>query len=174
MKKKQKTLSDVEQLARELPRDIEPVIDFWPEIEARIDTPPQEQATGTVRAWSLAAAAAIVLITASSLTTIVLVRGPDTPVPAIAEISSQPVVIVAGLRAPELLAIRALSDEVRDVVITNLDIVRSARAGIEEALRKDPHNTWLNSSWLRVYEQEMDLLNEATWTTDDLAERVKI
>lgn len=173
MKKKRENLSDVERLARELTRDVQPVIDFWPEIEARIDTPPEEQANGTFRTWSWAAAAAIVLITATSFTTIVLMRGIDTPVPAIAEIQNQPALAGGGLRAPELMAMSALSDEVRDVVIINLDIVRSARADIEQALRKDPHNTWLNNSWLRVYEQEMDLLNEATWTTNALAERVK-
>ena len=174
MKKKEpKTLSHVEQLARELPRDIQPVIDFWPEIDAEIDILPEEQNSGTLRAWPRAVAAAIVLITVSSLTTLFLVSGTDTPVPATAELRKQPVVIGAGLRAPELMAISALSDEIRDVVIMNLDIVRSERAGIEQALQKDPHNTGLNNSWLRVYEQEMDLLNEATWTRNGLAERVK-
>jgi hypothetical protein len=174
MKKKHETSSHVERLARELPRDIQPVIDFWPEIEARIDIPPEEQTAGTVRSWPQAAAAAIVLITVSSLTTLILVNETDTPSPVIAELNSQPAIIGAGLRAPELLAFSALSDEVRDIVITNLDIVRTARADIEQALRKDPNNTWLHNSWLRVYEQEMDLLNEATWTTNALAERVKI
>lgn len=171
MKKEQKTLSDIELLARQLPRDVQPVIDFWPEIEARIDIPPEEPTSGMLRAWPWAAAAAIILIVASSLTTLVLVD--ETNAPAIADLGGQPVVIGAGLRAPELLAMSALSDEVRDVVIANLDIVRAARADIEQALQKDPHNGWLNNSWLRVYEQEMDLLNEATWTTNALAERVK-
>lgn len=173
MKKKPETLGYIEQLARELPRDIQPVIDFWPEIGARIDVPPEEQSAAAVRAWPRSVAAAVVLITASSLTTLILVRETDAPVPATAQLSVQSAVIGAGLRAAELLAIRALSDDVRDVIITNLDIVRSARADIEQALQKDPNNTWLHNSWLRAYEQEMDLLNEATWTTNALAERVK-
>jgi hypothetical protein len=170
---KNKIFGDVERLAGELPRDIQPVIDFWPEIEAGIDTPPQEQAISPVRNWWVAAAA-ILIITSSSLTTFVLVDGTDRVVVPTSESRNQPVITGAGLRTPELLAFSALSDEVRDVVITNLDIVRSARADIEHALQKDPHNAGLNSSWLRVYEQELDLLNEATWTNNDLAERVKI
>ena len=171
MKKEPKSLSQVEQLARELPREIQPVIDFWPEIEAQIDIPPQDQAAGALRAWPRAAAA-IALIAVSSLTTIVLVSETDKPVSATAAVRGQTAIIGAGLRAPDLLAMSALSDEVRDIVITNLDIVRAARADIEQALHEDPNNTELYSSWLRVYEQELDLLNEAIWTTNRLAERV--
>ena len=168
-----RNFGDVEQLATKLPRDIQPVNDIWPEIEVRIDTPPQDQAISRVRTgwW---AAAAVLLVTTSSLTTYILVDGAGRVAAPTSENRTQPFITGAGLRTPELLAFSALSDEVRDVVITNLDIVRSARAGIEHALQKDPHNIGLNSSWLRVYEQELDLLNEATWTTNDLAERVKI
>jgi hypothetical protein len=171
MKKEPESLSQVERLARQLPREIQPVIDFWPEIEAQIDIPPQDQVAGALRVWPRAAAA-IALIAVSSLTTIVLVRETDNPVSATAEVGSQTAIIGAGLRAPDLLAMSALSDEVRDIVITNLDIVRAARADIEQALHEDPNNTGLYNCWLRVYEQEMDLLNETIWTTNRLEERV--
>ena len=118
-------------------------------------------------------AVAVVLVMVSSLTTMMWLRGTATPGPASVKESDRYVTIGAGLRAPELLAISELSDEDRDIVIINLDIVRAARADIEQALKKDPNNTGLHNAWLRVYEQELDLLNEAIWTTNGLAERVK-
>lgn len=175
MKKKGKEIpSQLHRLAQQLPRDIQPASDLWPEIEARLDAPSAEPNTATNHFWSRAAVAAIVLVAISSLMTLILVRETNGPVPASAGLGPEPAVIAVGLRAPELLAISALSDDVRDVVINNLDIVRSARADIEQALHNDPNNTWLHHSWLRAYEQEMDLLNEATWTTNSLAERLKI
>jgi hypothetical protein len=174
MKKKAKEMpGQLHRLAQQLPRDIQPATDLWPQIEARLDAPSAEPNVATKRSGLWAAAAALVLVATSSLTTLILVRETGGPAPATAGLGPEPAVIGVGLRAPELLAISALSDEVRDVVITNLDIVRSARADIEQALQKDPNNIWLHHSWLRAYEQEMDLLNEAAWTTNSLAERLK-
>ena len=171
--KEQNISSNVERLARELPHDIQPSTDLWPGIEARLETPCIDQSSASNRRWPQAMAVASVLVMVSSLTTMMWLRGTATPDPASVKESDRSVTIGAGLRAPELLAISELSDEDRDIVIINLDIVRAARADIEQALKKDPNNTGLHNAWLRVYEQELDLLNEAIWTTNGLAERVK-
>ena len=167
-----KTTRHVERLARELPRDIPPATDLWPEIEARLDTAatvePNER-----RIWPQASVAAILLVATSSLMTSLLLRDPVTGVEPIEPRLAMPASTVEGLRSPELLAISALSEKDRDILITNLDIVRATRVHIEHMLAKDPTNTSLHNFWLRVYEQELELLNEATWTTNGLAERVK-
>lgn len=168
-----KISSSIDRLARELPQEIQPSTDLWPAIEARLDTSEMADADAAHIRWPQAAGLAVVLIMASSLATTILLRGDDPVTSVTTESVGMPIATDLGLRAPELLAVSGLSDDDRDTVMTSLDILRAARAGIERALRNDPNNTGLHISWLRVYEQELDLLNDAAWTTNGLAERVK-
>ena len=169
-----KASDSIDRLARELPQKIQPSTDLWPAIEAQLESPSMAGSTGTQSRWLQAAAVAVVLVVASSLATTVFLRGKETQESALAGRISKPMATDPGLQAPDLLAVSGLSDEDRDIVIANLDLVRAARASIEQALQKDPNNTGLHNSWLRVYEQELDLLNDVAWTTNRLAERVKI
>jgi hypothetical protein len=62
-----------------LPRDVEPARDLWPAIESRLEPRPVPAA----HRWLLRAAAAVVLVAASSLITATLIRHADrTPVPS--------------------------------------------------------------------------------------------
>lgn len=163
----------VERLAHDLPRDIQPSTDLWPGIEARLESQSTTESAETFRWWPRAAAAAVILVTASSLATMMWLGNTVAPGPAVVVGTERPLSAGDGLRSPELLAISALSESDRDILMTNLDIVRDARASIERTMETDPFNTSLHNAWLRVYEQELDLLNVATWTTNGLAERVK-
>lgn len=165
---------NIERSARQLPQEIQPSRDLWPAIEARLETTAlPADSVERARRWPQAAAAAIVVVIASSLATTLYFRSNDTPETPVAERSVMPVMTGPGVGAPDLLAVSGLSDDDRDIVISNLDIVRAARISIEKALLQDPYNTALNSSWLRVYEQELDLLNDAVWATSGLDQRVK-
>lgn len=176
---------DPEELAKQLPRDVQPPKDLWPGIEARLDAVSEEPEHGPERRWWLQAAAAVAMVVASSIIAVVVMNDPGEPVsvvdtaPAVGEVPKSldvppwPESVDGNLGAPEIYAIETLPAEVREDVITSLADVRSARKAIEEALEQDPNNAWLSSLWMHAYEQEMELLEDAAWATNSLEERVR-
>jgi len=92
--------------------------------------------------------------------------------PALEQASAlQEAALAAGLDAPEMLAVNLLSAQVRSEVISSLVIVRMARAGIEEALQQQPNNVQLYELLQFTYEQEADLLDNATRVTIESSKR---
>ncbi len=172
-----------EELAKKLPRDIRPSKDLWPGIEARLDEVAGEN--GQPRQSPLLAAAAVILLVAASIIGIVSMNDPNGKIStaqtrAENEDASDVLSITAWSRyfdkrfdVSETFAIEALPVEVREDVVASINDVRSARKAIEDALMREPNNTWLRSLWMQSYEQEMDLLNDAAWAANSLEERVR-
>ncbi len=70
-----------------------------------------------------------------------------------------------------MLVVSLLPADVQTEVISGLVIIRLAREGIEEKLRTNPNDPQLLELWRFTYEQEADLLNNATWATIASAKR---
>lgn len=155
---------DPEQLAAQLPREIMPPRDLWPDIEAALGNKKSKAGTAAgagSRRW-LQVAAIAVLIIGSSLTTRWLMDD---------AVTVDQTLVVGGalsgsqLGEPEMLVIDLLPAEAREAVISSLAVVRLAREEIEKELRKEPNNARLHDLLRFTYEQEADLLNDATWAT---------
>lgn len=176
--------------ARSLPRGITPPRDLWSGIAARIgereqDAPVIEldsrrRVSRAVRQWAPLAAAAVLLVVASSGLTVALMRGPAAaPVntaaapatgtearpttalaafrPAEAEFQNT----VSGLQA-ELEARRgSLSPETVATIEENLEIIDQAIAEATAALEADPSSAALSRHLSGVYRQKVDLLGSA-------------
>jgi hypothetical protein len=170
--------------ARGLATEISPERDLWPEIAAAINS--TSASTNTTR-WrarvspTLAqAAAAVLLIGASSLLTYVAVKydAPSaTPAPV------QVAVIPAGLSferaafgGQDTLAsvygrasgnigstlereLASLSPEARDDVQRNLAVIRFAIEEIAAALEKEPDNVFLQELLVETYGNQLALMN---------------
>ncbi len=159
--------------ARDLPREVAPERDLWPEIQARLGERGQEAAPASeprAKAWSIRFAAAAALVAATALVTLSLV---ERPAPATAGLASpEPAMFGAGydlgakhqlVRAnlSEDLArhLEALPPETAAVVERNLAQIRAAVAEINQALEKDPGNILLEQLLMAAYQDEMEVLS---------------
>lgn len=186
------SISTLRGQARALPRGIAPSRDLWSGIAARIE---QQEAAGPVveiasrrrptalpRRWAPLAAAAVLLVVASSGLTVALTRGggagpiatgsaaaPAAPVaqgattalaafrPAEAEYRTA----VTALEA-ELAARRgSLAPETVAVIERNLAIIDEAIAEATAALEADPSSMELSRHLSGIYRQKVSLLGSA-------------
>lgn len=178
--------------ARSLPRGIAPPRDLWPSIAARIgereETPrvidlssrrPSLRGWADRTRWAPLAAAAVLLVVASSGLTVALMRGPSSA-PPVAEGGAAPAQgrattafaafqpaeaeyesAVTELEA-ELAARRgSLSPETVEVIEANLAIIDQAIAEARAALEADPSSVALSRYLSGVYRQKVDLLGSA-------------
>ena len=154
-----------------LPRSIEPGRDLWPDIEARLES--REVRAG--RRWLWPAAAAVLLVAASSLITATLLRD-DEPLVARRAPEDRPVGYAAASFGPgqalgpayevarQDLA-RALSaridrlpPEARRQVEKNLAEIRRASTEINAALELSPGDPLLEELLLNAYQDELAVL----------------
>lgn len=178
--------------ARALPREIAPARDLWAGIAARIgeqeaappviDLASRRAPIPALRRWAPLAAAAVLLVVASSGLTVALMRGsagPGTmagtqPPPAPVE-QARPTTALAAFRPAELefqTVVASLEEELEarraslapetvEVIETNLAIIDQAIAEARAALEADPSSAELSRHLSGVYRQKVDLLGSA-------------
>jgi hypothetical protein len=164
---------------RDLPADIEPGRDLWPEIAARIAT--EGRAATRRPAWPMQAAAAVLLVVASSLLTATWLGRREAAAPAIAS-APTPVVAESAVRVvpaafgpsgtldAEYVAARkqlsamleariaSMPESARTKLELNLGELRRAADQINEALAVQPGDALLEELLLKTYQDELAVL----------------
>ena len=179
----------------ELPLEVAPGRDLWPDIAARIAGQAQPVASTTRRAaWLWQAAAAVVLVAGSSLLTAslldrsVLMQQSAVPVtPANSVAASDAAVAMpaafgpAGQLDPEYVAARrqltqmldqriaALPTSARAKLEFNLGEMRRAADEINAALAEQPGDPLLEELLLKTYQDELAVLSNISQLTNSLA-----
>ena len=176
-------------LAATLPRSIDPPRDLWPDIQGRIRTPtalqrlaptagPRRRWTSMLRDGRWLAAAAVLLIVASSGITALVLRAPNEGAAReqAAGTPASDVRNVGGFSTDEYdrldreLAARIASERVKlqpetlAKVERNLAIIDAAIAEIREALREDPGNDALHRLLKASYGQKEALVRQVSQT----------
>ena len=170
--------------ARGLATEISPDRDLWPGIAEAISRPRKSR-------WSpmlAQAAAAVLLVGASSLVTYVAVKydASDTPMPAMTTVVPEGLIFDrAAFGGEDTLAavfgraggnigstldrdLEKLSPEAREDVERNLAVIRLAIDEIAAALEKEPNNVFLQELLVQTYSNEMALMNRV----GNMAQRV--
>jgi hypothetical protein len=168
----------LDQALARLPREIEPGRDLWPAIEARLDARPGRRAGR----WAWAVAAGAVLVVASSLVTVSLVRR-EAPVVAQQAPSSGDARVTAVAFGPgqslgpaydaarrdlaRTLSARIdrLPPDARQKLERNLAEMRRASAEINAALELSPGDPLLEELLLNAYQDELAVLASVTQLT---------
>lgn len=165
--------------AAELPREVQPERDLWPDIAARVASPSRAPSgRRPVLRWGALAAAAVVLVGLTAVITARLVRPGAGPVGAGLRAGGGASVAPASLaglggafaeyeRAAQALR-AALADRrgqispatLRDVE-DNLRIIDGAIASLRAALAESPDNPELSTLLAATYRQQIDLLKTA-------------
>jgi hypothetical protein len=179
---------------RELPLEVAPGRDLWPDIAARFDERATSVAPATRRSSGLwQVAAAVVLVAGSSLLTASLLdRSPSiqqaaVPAdPANGGTASEAAVVLpaafgpAGQLDPEYVAARrlltrtldrriaALSPSARAKLEFNLGEMRRAADEINAALAEQPGDPLLEELLLKTYQDELAVLSNVSQLTDSL------
>ena len=175
----------------ELPLEVAPGRDLWPDIAARIDerAPPVAPATRRA-AWLWQAAAAVVLVAGSSLLTASLLDRsvlqqqsavPPVPANAHATVVMPAAFGPAGQLDPEYVATRrqltqvldqrvaALPTSARAKLEFNLGEMRRAADEINAALAEQPGDPLLEELLLKTYQDELAMLSNVSQLTNSLA-----
>ena len=162
----------LEEALERLPREVDPVQDLWPGIEARLSL--REARTG--RRWVWPAAAAVLLVVGSSVLTASLMRRDGTPVahaPARPLVAVEPAAAAFGtvyapdpgyVAARQQLAamlesrIDRLPASARQKLEANLAEIRRATAEINAALALQPGDPLLEELLVNSYQDELAVL----------------
>jgi hypothetical protein len=161
----------IDAMLRALPREIEPERDLWPAIEAGLESRSMRRWS----AWAWQAAAAVVLVAASSLITASLLRrdetqtarnaAPATEAPAVHAAFGQPSGLGAGYESArrELatdLAQRmsSMPASARQKLVANLAEMRRAADEINAALARQPGDPLLEELLLNTYQDELGVI----------------
>jgi anti-sigma-K factor RskA len=165
--------------AAELPRELDPPRDLWPEIRESLaaapaarSAPPERLGASSWRRWATLAAAAAVLVVASVSMTLLLTRGPEQRAAVEPPVEEM---VLPGLRVveheyaratEELLALMEqnrdrLSPETMQVVEKNLRIIDRAIEETRAALDQDPGNPRLGHFLTAMYQQKVEVLRRA-------------
>jgi hypothetical protein len=179
---------------RELPLDVPPGRDLWPEVAARIDERVSPVAPASRRPawfWQIAAAVVLVagssLITASLLDTDRLVQHSAAPVTAANQVPSPDGALAmpaafgpAGQLDPEYIATRRQLTQMLDQRIAtlppaaraklefNLGEMRRAADEINAALAEQPGDPLLEELLLKTYQDELAVLANVSQLTNSL------
>ena len=159
----------LETLLSDLPRELEPERDLWPDIEAAL--PERGAPSVRVRPWRLAVAA-LLLVAVTAVTTAALVGREPTVAPAPSPallVELAPVDWQAEMRqASDLLASTLeqrrgeLDPATLAVVEENLAIIDRAIADCAAALEVNPEDDELRRALLAVWRKKIDLLEQAS------------
>ncbi|MEJ2513658.1 MAG: hypothetical protein P8080_01175 [Gammaproteobacteria bacterium] len=169
--------------ARELPRQLPPSRDLWPEIRARIEEPARPPARRT--SWFPAALAASVVV-AVALVALLRTSGPSAPPEAMTAGRLPPPPIPASFGPSATLGahyqaaraslagdleqrLEALPPDSREVVARNLAAIHSAVAEINAALENDPGNVFLQQLLMDAYHDELAVLADLRRVTDRIS-----
>jgi hypothetical protein len=148
--------------AARLPRAIDPGLDLWPGIRARLGTRGRRV---TLSWWTLAAAAVLLVVASSGLTRWIITQ--RSPVARVAELPP-----IAPLEAQYFSAVNELGralDGARtrlapatlSVIERNLAVIDSALAESRRALQQDPGNPGLERLVITAWQHKMDFLRRA-------------
>ncbi|MFK8017623.1 MAG: hypothetical protein AB8G17_19520 [Gammaproteobacteria bacterium] len=162
----------LDRSARELPNDVAPPHDLWPQIEARLDQAGQrDDHWSRSRVWPFVAGIAATLMAAVAIEPL----RSQAPVPQSAATVAAETVIVLEQPAPWVPEIRRtrnrLSDgyetgleqlppKTRQLVEQSLTQIHESLAQIHEALAEDPGNLALHRLLAGTYQQEIDLISK--------------
>ena len=175
--------------AAQLPKDVAPSRDLWPEIAAQLRDTARESRQHGFR-WPLALAAGFLVASVSALLTWSLLRTPESAVqPQVAGTQAPIAEVVpvsygpnSGLSTKELLArdellaqfrekFATLKPETRDAIVKNLAIMQAAADEIDAALARDPASGMLKGMLVGTYKQELQLYSTVVTTRDGLTRR---
>ncbi len=179
----QEDFSKLERVVADLPREIQPGRDLWPEIEARI-TINERGSSAQLRWWqSPVVSAASLLIAAAALAFTLSRPGvvSDTGVTmAEANLRIVPMLDAGFLADRKRLANRLegrlaeLSPEMQNLVRQNLDSIRGSLNAINMALAEDPENADLQDLLLSTYDQELQVMTEITMMPEASVRRIDL
>ena len=161
----------IDAMLRALPREIEPERDLWPAIEAGLESRSMRRWS----AWAWQAAAAVVLVAASSLITASLLQRDDTHTARNATPASVAPVVRAAFGQPRGLgagyesARRELATDLakrmssmpasaRQKLVANLAEMRRAADEINAALARQPGDPLLEELLLNTYQDELGVI----------------
>lgn len=177
----------LERIARDLPRDLEPGRDLWPEIEARLQLPEAAAASGfgwwrspIVSAASLAVGAVAVAFALALSGTREQDAGMSVEPLRLAESTTAPVLDPGFLADRKRLQntlegrLEELSPEMQTLVRENLATIRGSMNVINMALAADPANAELQDLLLSAYEQELQVMSEITQMPSTSARRIEL
>lgn len=186
-------ISTLRGQARALPRGIAPSRDLWSGISAKIAGQEQESPVielasrrprvGLPRRWAPLAAAAVLLVVASSGLTFTLMKGADsspiaagaadTPAAPVAQTAATTALAafrpaeaeyqttVSALEAELAVRRESLAPETIEVIERNLAIIDEAIAEATAALEADPSSMELSRHLSGIYRQKVSLLGSA-------------
>ena len=170
--------------ASNLPQEIAPPRDLWPQIAARLVA--QSRATPRRFTWPMALAAGFLVAAVSALLTFGLMRDPGTvPTPNLiagsAATQAAPMPVSYGpnsaLGAVQLKArddllvqfrqrLEELAPETREAIVNNLAIIQHAADEIDAALARDPASGLLNGLLLSTYQEELQIYSKVVTSGD--------
>jgi len=171
----------LDRAAQQLATEISPERDLWPGI-AEAMAPPQRSR------WTpmLAQAAAIVLLVgASSAVTYIATKDGSGPVVSVApELIFEQAAFGSNyhlgpgfqdarnsLRAELDVELARLSDEAREDIRANLNLIHMVIVEINKALEQEPDNVLLQQKLLRAYREELTLLRRVGGLTRNVMRR---
>ena len=171
----------LDRTARQLATEISPERDLWPGIAEAITTPKRSRWTPM-----LAQAAAVVLLVGmSSAVTYIVTKDSSGPVVSVApELVFEQAAFGGNyhlgpgfqdarnsLRDDLDIELARLSDESRDDVQANLDLIHQVIIDINKALEQEPDNVLLQQKLLQAYREELTLLRRVGGLTRDVMRR---
>lgn len=170
------------QAARQLSRDVSPTHDLWPGIAAAIAQPAPRRFSPML----VQAAAVVLAVGASSMTTYMVMKEQPAPITTVASPSMLFEQTSFGSRhnlGPEFVDARnalvaslaieleRLPQESRANVETNLTLIHEAVFELNEALEQEPGNTLLQERLLRTYREELALIRRVNGLTRNVMMR---
>ena len=171
----------LDRTARQLATEISPERDLWPGIVEAITTPKRSRWTPM-----LAQAAAVVLLVGmSSAVTYIVTKDSSGPVVSVApELVFEQAAFGGNyhlgpgfqdarnsLRDDLDIELARLSDESREDVQANLDLIHQVIIDINKALEQEPDNVLLQQKLLQAYREELTLLRRVGGLTRDVMRR---
>lgn len=174
--------ASLEQVVQELPREIRPGRDLWPEIEDRISIS-NRHSSREAHWWNSPILSAASLVIAASALTFALTRPGAMDDTALQGVASQattatldPGFLVNRKRLESQLKGRLaeLSPEMQGVVRQNLASIRGSLREMSMALASDPDNADLQDLLLSTYEQELQVMTEINRMPGASARRIDL
>ena len=148
-----------------LPRAVEPGVDLWPAISARLGARRSGRGRVVLPAWLLAAAAVILIVASSGITILALRRNPSTTVVAeparLGALEAEYAAAAADLTRTLAQAAGRLSPATRATIERNLAAIDLALSETRRALARDPHNAGLEQLVVGTWQRKVELLRRA-------------